>query len=190
MNPHAVAQSETADDFRRHENILRCLNKISLRVPQESKAFARNFDDAFAEFRLALNLLAIFERCFRFLQCDCRSSVSTPASSRRSGRSVRSGDEFSDASLYESLTIVRSEAIPRGRDDAVGDTVGVDDAGVAPVEADPVSSGAGWFSFSSFIVKRSPSLAAGSGACRVSCSNKFFQAGNLASNSSGISKFE
>src|SRR5260370_25338199 len=64
INPHAVAQSKATDYIGRHENILRCLNEVSLRVPQESKTFARNFNDAFAEFRLALNLLAIFNGAF------------------------------------------------------------------------------------------------------------------------------
>ena len=64
VNPHAVAQGKTANDFRRDENILRCLNKIALRIAQEPEPLARNLNDAFAEFRFSLNLFAIFDRSF------------------------------------------------------------------------------------------------------------------------------
>jgi hypothetical protein len=56
VNPHAVTQTKAAHDLRRHENIVRCLDKIALRVTQEAKALARNLDNAVAEFRLALDL--------------------------------------------------------------------------------------------------------------------------------------
>src|SRR5207302_10196507 len=60
INPHAVAQAKTAHDFGRDENVLRRLDKVSLGVSQETKTFAGNLDDAFAEFRLTLNLFAVF----------------------------------------------------------------------------------------------------------------------------------
>src|SRR5438067_11791986 len=56
MNPHPITQSEATDNFRRHKNVLRGLHEIALRVPQESKTLARDFDDAVAEFRFALDL--------------------------------------------------------------------------------------------------------------------------------------
>jgi hypothetical protein len=58
VNPHPIAQSEATDNLRRNKNVLRGLNKIALRIPQESKSFARNLDDAVAElwftFQLAI----------------------------------------------------------------------------------------------------------------------------------------
>jgi hypothetical protein len=61
VNPHPIPQSEATDDFRCNKNVLRGLNEIALRVPQESKSFARNFDDAVAELWFALQL-AILRR--------------------------------------------------------------------------------------------------------------------------------
>src|SRR5438552_8573887 len=62
VNPHAVAQSKTANDLWRNENILRRLHEVPLRVAQESETFARYLDDSFAKFRLSLSLLAVFNR--------------------------------------------------------------------------------------------------------------------------------
>ena len=53
VNPHPIAQTKTADNFRRDKNVLRGLDKIAFRIAQESKAFARNFNDAVAKLRLA-----------------------------------------------------------------------------------------------------------------------------------------
>src|SRR6266567_7735559 len=39
VNPHAVAQSKTANDFRRNKNILRCLHKITFWISQEPETF-------------------------------------------------------------------------------------------------------------------------------------------------------
>ena len=47
---------KATNNFRRDKNVLRCLDKIAFRIPQESEAFARNFDDAVAKFRFALQL--------------------------------------------------------------------------------------------------------------------------------------
>src|SRR5438552_849466 len=66
VNPHAVPQTKTADDFGRYKNILWCLHEVALRVAQESKTFARNFNDAFAKFRFPLNLLAVFNGTLAF----------------------------------------------------------------------------------------------------------------------------
>ena len=56
INPHPIAQSKTTHDFRRHENIIRGLNEIAFRVAQKAETFARNLDDAVAQFWLALEL--------------------------------------------------------------------------------------------------------------------------------------
>ena len=58
----AIAQTETADNFRRDENILRCLHKVAFRVSQKTETLAGNFDDAFAELRLSRDLFADFDR--------------------------------------------------------------------------------------------------------------------------------
>ncbi len=58
VNPHAVAQSEAANDFRSDENVLRRLHKIAFGIAQKTEAFAGNFNDAFAEFRFGLNRFA------------------------------------------------------------------------------------------------------------------------------------
>jgi hypothetical protein len=60
VNPHPITQSETTNEFRRYENILWGLNEVSFRVAQKSETFARDLNDAFAEFRFSLNLLAVF----------------------------------------------------------------------------------------------------------------------------------
>ena len=67
VNPHPVAQSEAAHNFRSDKNVLRRLHKVALRIAQEPEAFARDFDDAFAEFRLSLNLFATFHNGLRGL---------------------------------------------------------------------------------------------------------------------------
>jgi hypothetical protein len=56
VNPHPVAQGEAAYNFRSDKNVLRRLHKIAFLIAQEPEAFAGNFNDAFAEFRLSLNL--------------------------------------------------------------------------------------------------------------------------------------
>src|SRR5262249_19018365 len=58
VNPHSVAKGEAAHDFRRDENVLRCLNEITFGVTQKPKAFAGDFDDSFTKFGFALALLA------------------------------------------------------------------------------------------------------------------------------------
>jgi hypothetical protein len=61
VNPHPIAQTEATNYFWRNKNVLWGLNKIALRVPQESKSFPRNFDDAVAELWFALQF-AILRR--------------------------------------------------------------------------------------------------------------------------------
>ena len=41
INPHAIAELETADDFGRDENILRCLDEVAFRVAQETRNLCR-----------------------------------------------------------------------------------------------------------------------------------------------------
>ena len=40
VNPHAVAQREAPNDFRRHKNIVRRLDEIPFRVAEKTKPFA------------------------------------------------------------------------------------------------------------------------------------------------------
>jgi len=56
VNPHAIPQSETADDFGGNENVLRSLNKIPFRVAKETEAFSRDFDDSVTEFWFIVSL--------------------------------------------------------------------------------------------------------------------------------------
>jgi hypothetical protein len=67
VNPHAIAQAKTAHNLGSYKNILRRLHEVTLRIAQESKTFARDFDDAFAEFRFGLNLFAPFGTGLRSL---------------------------------------------------------------------------------------------------------------------------
>ena len=59
LNPHAIAQIEAANDFRRDEDVLRRLDEIAFRVAQEPKTLARDLDHAFTELRLALHLAVL-----------------------------------------------------------------------------------------------------------------------------------
>ena len=59
VDPHPVAELKAPHDFRRDENILRCLDEVAFCVAQEAKALAGNLDDAFAELRFAGRLVAI-----------------------------------------------------------------------------------------------------------------------------------
>ena len=63
VNPHPVAELKAPHDFRGDENILRCLDEVAFRVAQETKAFAGNLDDAFAELRFAGRLFAVLRNC-------------------------------------------------------------------------------------------------------------------------------
>src|SRR4030095_526255 len=60
VDPHPVAQAETANDFGGYKNILRGLHEVALGIAQETETFARDLDDPFTEFRLGLNLFATF----------------------------------------------------------------------------------------------------------------------------------
>ena len=60
VNPHPITQAETANNFGSYKNVLRRLHEVALRIAQEAKTFARDFDDTFAEFGLRLNLFATF----------------------------------------------------------------------------------------------------------------------------------
>src|SRR5207247_2167676 len=70
-NPHSIAQRKTSHDFRRHENILRRLDKIPLRIAQKTETLTGNLDDAFAEFRFGLERLAILCRTLGWLRFHC-----------------------------------------------------------------------------------------------------------------------
>src|SRR5205085_8109601 len=59
INPHAVTQTETPDDLWSYENVVRGLDEVSFRVTQEAKAFARDLDDAVAEFRFPFDLAVL-----------------------------------------------------------------------------------------------------------------------------------
>src|SRR5262245_56590208 len=60
VDPHAVTQSEAAHNFWRDKDVLRRLHKIPLWIAQKAEAFARDFNDALAKFRFALNWIAGF----------------------------------------------------------------------------------------------------------------------------------
>src|SRR5438477_57809 len=60
VNPHAVTQGKTANNFGGYKNILRRLHEIALRIAQKSETLAGDFNDTFAEFRFGLNLFATF----------------------------------------------------------------------------------------------------------------------------------
>src|SRR5438552_6017314 len=67
VNPQPVAQGETTHNFRSDEDVQWRLHKVALRITQEAEAFAGNFNDAFAKFRLSLNWFAGFDsalHCF------------------------------------------------------------------------------------------------------------------------------
>jgi hypothetical protein len=66
VNPHPIAQAKATDNFRRHKNILRSLNKIAFPIPEEPEALARNFDNTVAELRFSLQL-AILRRVAEFV---------------------------------------------------------------------------------------------------------------------------
>ena len=57
FDPLAVAQSEAAHHFGRHEDILRALHEIPLGIAQETEALAGDLDDAFGEDGLLVRLL-------------------------------------------------------------------------------------------------------------------------------------
>src|SRR5438552_12003045 len=86
VNPHAVTQGETANNFGGYKNILRRLHEVALRVAQKSETLARNFNDTFAEFRFGLNLFAIFGSWLSSLSRACGRSVEGLDISNRTGR--------------------------------------------------------------------------------------------------------
>src|SRR5437588_350333 len=72
VNPHSVTQRETAHDFRCHENVLGCLNKVPFRIPEAAEAFTGHLDYTLAVFRLASDLLSPFGCTF---QCFGRNGI-------------------------------------------------------------------------------------------------------------------
>src|SRR5262249_10754320 len=60
VNPHPITQAKTPNNFGGYKNILWRLHEVALRIAQEPETFARDFDDAFAKFRLGLNLFPTF----------------------------------------------------------------------------------------------------------------------------------
>jgi hypothetical protein len=86
VNPHAIAQAETTHNLGSYKNILRRLHEVTLRIAQESKTLARDFDDAFAEFRFGLNLFAPFGTGLRPLAPTRGGPVKGLDLSNRAGR--------------------------------------------------------------------------------------------------------
>ncbi len=56
LDPMAVAQRESADDFRRDKNIGRALDEVPLRIAQKAESLAGNFDDPLGKDRLLLRI--------------------------------------------------------------------------------------------------------------------------------------
>jgi len=97
-DPHPVAQSEAAYNFRGDKDILRRLDKIAFWIAQKAEPLAGDFNDAFAEFRFDLNLFAGFASApQRFSACRARL-IESLDSDISAGVIGVSGEEFGDSS--------------------------------------------------------------------------------------------
>src|SRR5439155_8535522 len=173
INPHAIAQGEATHDFRRHKNILRGLNKIAFGVTEKTKAFAGDLDDTFAKFGLALDLFARFGRAF---QCFGSNRVAACRARRIIPRLIVGLVRI----IVSAAIVVPPAAIA-----------------AAPTRAALLrrSSRSGsfqrWLFFVFFVHKlKRPIARRGKRTAKFSERKFLYQAGNLASISSGISRFE
>src|ERR1700730_422872 len=82
INPHAVTQGKAAHDFGSNENVLGRLDEVAFRIAEKTETLARNLDDAFAELRLALDLVTFW----RALHCFGGDRVASSRAGRVAAR--------------------------------------------------------------------------------------------------------
>ena len=180
-------------DFRRDENVLRCLDEIAFRVAQKTKAFAGNLDDAFAVFWFARRLVAVRQTALGAVGFLGRSVFARLAGGEARFRGVRAPALAFLRSIF--LEDIRRAPVARGC--PLSDSLKAPGPRSALLrrperrrDGRRLRNGAlgawvGLFSVSSLIIA-TPLVE----ATRRAVPARSYQAGNLASNSSGISKLE